>query len=133
MKSRPTESEDIMNTKEVLQSGGSVAQLGGLLRFATVLGAGSDPRRRPSQGTANAGDCLRETPNSETFEAAVESLFRLLNERRVTYMLVGGVALLRYVPARNTEDIDLLLAVDELQRVPEIVLHERQEWFAKGE
>ena len=48
------------------------------------------------------------------------------------YLLVGGVAVLRYVPGRNIEVIDLLLAVAALASLPEIVLHERTDWFGKG-
>lgn len=71
-------------------------------------------------------------PAREGFESAVLALFTLLRERRIDYLLVGGVAMLRYVPGRNTEDIDLLLAGGELERLPEVRLEDHNEWFAKG-
>ena len=41
---------------------------------------------------------------------SVESLFKLLDERQIDYLLVGGVALLSYVDGRNTQDINLILS-----------------------
>ena len=38
----------------------------------------------------------------------VVELFTLLREPRTPYLLVGGIAMLRYVEGRNPEDIDLL-------------------------
>ena len=35
----------------------------------------------------------------------------LLRERQNEYVLVGGIGLLQYVAGRNTEDIDLIMAV----------------------
>ncbi len=63
---------------------------------------------------------------------SVESLFALLDERGVEYVLVGGIALLQYVEGRNTEDLDLLMALTELERVPEIELPSQDDNFARG-
>lgn len=63
---------------------------------------------------------------------SVESLFTLLDERGVEYVLVGGIALLQYVEGRNTEDLDLLMALTELERVPEIELSSQDDNFARG-
>lgn len=49
---------------------------------------------------------------------AVAELFKVLRERRVNYALVGGIALLKYVQGRNTEDIDLILSVRSLKKLP---------------
>ena len=43
----------------------------------------------------------------------VEQLFNLLDLRKVDYVLVGGIALLTYVEGRNTQDIDLIMALPE--------------------
>lgn len=63
---------------------------------------------------------------------SVEALFALLGERRIEYVLVGGIALLQYVEGRNTEDLDLLMALAELERVPEIELSSQDANFARG-
>lgn len=43
----------------------------------------------------------------------VVELFTLLQERETPYLLVGGIAMLRYIEGRNTEDIDLLIGYRE--------------------
>ncbi len=65
--------------------------------------------------------------------STVQRLFALLEERRVRYALVGGVALLAYVEGRNTQDIDLILASTALKKVPEIRIVHREQDFARGE
>lgn len=62
----------------------------------------------------------------------VVELFILLGERRVPYLLVGGIAMLRYVEGRNTEDIDLLMSLPSLKRLPEIAIEEQNEFFIRG-
>lgn len=51
---------------------------------------------------------------------AVNRLFALLEERQIDYLLVGGIALLQYVEGRNTEDIDLIMALSSFDRLPEL-------------
>src|SRR4051812_13157849 len=58
--------------------------------------------------------------NDSALLEAVERLFALLEERRIDYLLVGGIALLHYVEGRNTEDIDLIMALSSLDRLPEL-------------
>ncbi|HEX7184660.1 MAG TPA: hypothetical protein VF756_22740 [Thermoanaerobaculia bacterium] len=63
---------------------------------------------------------------------AVDRLFALLDERRIDYLLVGGIALLQYVEGRNTEDIDLILAPSALEKLPEIRIMGGEQDFARG-
>jgi len=63
---------------------------------------------------------------------AVSRLFVLLGERRTDYLLVGGIALLKYVEGRNTEDIDLIMALSSLEKLPEIRIENRDDDFARG-
>jgi hypothetical protein len=63
----------------------------------------------------------------------VSALFALLDERHVDYVLVGGIALLHYVAARNTEDIDLILAVPDLARLPELRIETQDANFARAD
>ncbi len=62
----------------------------------------------------------------------VERLFKLLDERRIDYVLVGGVAMLQYVEGRNTQDIDLIVAPEALNQLSEIEITGRQDTFARG-
>ena len=65
---------------------------------------------------------------------AVNHLFTLLDERGIEYVLVGGVALLNYVEGRNTQDIDLIMALPDLAKVPEIEVESQDNpYFARGE
>ncbi len=55
-----------------------------------------------------------------------------MHERQIEYVLAGGVALRHYVDSRNTEDIDLIMASSDLQKMPEIEIADREEYFARG-
>lgn len=68
----------------------------------------------------------------ESLLATVDELFELLSHRRVEYVLVGAIAPLQYVEGRNTEDIDLIVALSSLKALPEIALTQRDEYFARG-
>ena len=47
-------------------------------------------------------------------------------------MLVGGIALLQYIEGRNTEDIDLIMSLSSLERLPEIEITSLDTNFARG-
>jgi hypothetical protein len=70
--------------------------------------------------------------NPDTLIETVARFFPLLHERQIEHVLVGGIALLQYVEGRNTEDIDLIMAVSALERLPELVIETRDEDFARG-
>ena len=71
--------------------------------------------------------------NADSLIETVARFFALLRERRVEYVLVGGIALLQYVEGRNTEDIDLIMALSSLERLPEVIVESRDADFARGE
>lgn len=70
--------------------------------------------------------------NSDFLIETVAHFFALLRERQIEYVLVGGIALLQYVEGRNTEDIDLIMAVSALERLPELQVETRDADFARG-
>ncbi len=70
--------------------------------------------------------------NTEKLLETVERLFALLHERDIDHLLVGGIALLRYVEGRNTEDLDLILAPSSLQELPEIKVTGEEPNFARA-
>lgn len=72
------------------------------------------------------------TVNTDTLLQTVERLFKLLDERQVDYLLVGGIAMLNYVEGRNTQDIDLIVAVAALETLPEIDIAERDGDLVRG-
>ncbi len=77
------------------------------------------------------GDVVMSVSKDDLLQAVTE-LFALLRQREVSYVLVGGIALLHYVEGRNTQDLDLLLAVNDLKRVPEIALTYQDVYFGRG-
>src|SRR6266849_4354204 len=70
--------------------------------------------------------------NSDFLIETVASFFSLLRERQIEYVLVGGIALLQYIEGRNNQDIDLIMAVSSLARMPELLVESRDEDFARG-
>jgi len=72
------------------------------------------------------------TMNADTLLQTVARLFAVLHERQIDYLLVGGVALLQYVEGRNTEDIDLIMALPSLKKLPEIQIASQDVNFARG-
>src|SRR5262245_25407472 len=92
--------------------------IGNVIRNAIVFNF------RNSLGGAVITDNLLQT---------VSRLFALLDERQVEYLLVGGIALLQYIEGRNTQDIDLIMAVSSLEKLPEIQIIEQNVDFARGQ
>jgi hypothetical protein len=70
---------------------------------------------------------------SDALPQSVAQLFDLLHQRKIDYVLVGGVALLTYIEGRNTQDIDLIMALSSLERLPEITVDSQDMYFARGE
>lgn len=65
-------------------------------------------------------------------DATVNRLLSQLEASGTPYMLVGGLALLRYVAGRNTEDIDLVMALGDARRVPDLKLLRHDRDFAQA-
>jgi len=92
--------------------------IGNVIRNALVFNF------RNSLGGAVMTDNLLQT---------VARLFALLDERQTEYLLVGGIALLQYIEGRNTQDIDLIMAVSSLEKLPEMQISEQNADFARGQ
>jgi hypothetical protein len=69
---------------------------------------------------------------ADSLLAQVQQLFNLLDQRKADYVLVGGIALLTYVEGRNTQDIDLIMALPSLAKIPEIKISRQDMYFARG-
>jgi hypothetical protein len=92
--------------------------IGNVIRNAIVFNF------RNSLGGAVVTDNLLQT---------VSRLFALLDERQIEYLLVGGIALLQYIEGRNTQDINLIMAVSSLEKLPELRIIEQNQDFARGQ
>ena len=79
----------------------------------------------------NPGNPQERLMNSDFLIETVARFFALLKERQIDYVLVGGIALLQYVEGRNTEDIDLIMALSALDQLPELQVEARDVDFAR--
>ena len=111
-----------------LAPGASLNRIAEIVRNAMLRGpdawqGGSLPERN-----------LKPNPSANLLptDRDVVELFTLLLERQTPYLLVGGIAMLRYVEGRNTEDIDLLMSLPSLKQFPEIAIEEQNEYFIRG-
>lgn len=95
----------------------SSAQIGAIIRNAVVFNVKNWPRGRM---------------NSDSLIQSVQNLFAILEQRKIEYVLVGGIAMLNYVEGRNTQDIDLLMAVAALEKLPELEISSQDLDFARS-
>jgi hypothetical protein len=115
-----------MQSNVTLPEGVSLDRVGQILRDAWEVGS-HQWRDTPLQ--------LREgapPPPPAPLPADALDLFRLLHERQVRYLLVGGIAMLTYVSGRNTQDVDLLMSLEALHQVPELEIVEKNELFVRA-
>lgn len=98
----------------------SSIQIGEIIQNALVFNA---QNWRNWQGGIMAVESLIES---------VQKLFDLLEQRHIKYVLAGGIALLYYVEGRNTQDLDLLMAVSSLEKLPELEISSQDMYFARA-
>lgn len=70
--------------------------------------------------------------NSDSIIQSVQNLFALLEQRKIDYVLVGGIAILHYVEGRNTQDLDLLMALSSLEKLPELKVSSQDMYFVQA-
>ncbi|MBI4749006.1 MAG: hypothetical protein HY774_10990 [Acidobacteria bacterium] len=62
----------------------------------------------------------------------IEAFFNTLEAKKISFLLVGGVALLSYFEGRNTQDIDFIISTKDLNSLSEISIENRTETFVNG-
>lgn len=70
--------------------------------------------------------------SADSIPQTLSDLLSLFEERKVGYVLVGGIALLSYVKGRNTSDLDLIIDSSELKKIPEIEVSHADKQFGRG-
>ncbi|MBM3181416.1 MAG: hypothetical protein FJZ86_13830 [Chloroflexi bacterium] len=70
--------------------------------------------------------------NSDSLIQSVQDFFAVLEGRKIDYVLVGGVAVLYYVEGRNTQDLDLLMALSSLEKLPELKVSSQDTDFVRA-
>lgn len=111
-----------------LAPGASLRRIAEIVRHAVLLGpdawTGGSPLGEKGNPSAR--------PNLLPTDRDMVELFTLLGERGIAYLLVGGIAMLRYVEGRNTEDVDLLMSLPSVKQLPEITIEEQSDFFIRG-
>jgi hypothetical protein len=108
-----------------LTPGKSLSQVAEIIHAAVLLGPAAWGRE-PMPEAHMAADI------EDKLKSQLIGLFRILHERKIPYVLVGGIAMLTYVEGRNTKDVDLMLSVESLKLLPEIVVSDQNREFARG-
>ena len=84
-------------SQTIIQSSSSYPSIGSIVRDGLLF----DPKNWTT---------LMTTPDINQILETIDRLFKTLNDRQVSYVLVGGIAMLSYIQGRNTQDIDLIIA-----------------------
>ena len=79
----------------------SSTQIGDVIRNAVVF---------------NIKNWLGGMMNSDSLIQSVQDFFTILEQRKIDYVLVGGIAILHYIEGRNTQDLDVLMAVSRSEK-----------------
>jgi len=95
----------------------SSVQIGHVIRNAVVF---------------NVKNWLGGMMNSDSLFQSVQDFFTILEQRKIDYVLVGGIAILHYVEGRNTQDLDLLMAVSSLEKLPELKVSSQDMDFVRA-
>lgn len=85
---------------------------------------------------ADAGrleNILREDREPYDLIGSADRLFDLLTSRDIPFIVVGGIAMLQYVDGRNTRDVDLIVAPDAAELVPEFVVTSEDGDFVRAD
>jgi hypothetical protein len=95
----------------------SSTQIGDVIRNAVVF---------------NIKNWLGGMMNSDSLIQSVQDFFTLLEERKIDYVLAGGIAILHYIEGRNTQDLDVLMAVSSLEKLPELKVSSQDMYFVRA-
>jgi len=95
----------------------SSTQIGDVIRNAVVF---------------NIKNWLGGMMNSDSLIQSVQDFFTVLEQRKIDYVLVGGIAILHYVEGRNTQDLDLLMTVASLEKLPELKVSSQDMYFVRA-
>ena len=80
----------------------------------------------------NIKNWLGGSMNSDSLIQSVQDLFSVLEQRNIDYVLVGGIALLHYVEGRNTQDLDLLMSLSSVEKLPELKISSQDMYFVRA-
>ena len=95
----------------------SSTQIGAVIRNAVVF---------------NIKNWLGGMMNSDSLIQSVQDFFTLLEQRKIDYVLGGGIAILHHIEGRNTQDLDILMAGSSLEKLPELKVASQDMYFVRA-
>lgn len=96
------------------------------------------PEPRILHDVADPASVIREaevpygSPDGSDLTQATSRFLQSLNEHRIPHLLVGAMAMLQHIDGRPTRAIDLIIALEDLDKLPGYQIEERNDWFATG-
>lgn len=64
---------------------------------------------------------------------SVSEFLDALANAHIDFVVVGGIAMLAYIEGRNTKDIDLIVALADLEKIPELSITYQDRDFARAD
>lgn len=99
----------------------TIEAIAAVLRGAAMAGRRAWRQPEANEARPKEDQAVPELPTT----ADLLGLFEVLESRGIDFALIGGIAMLRYVEGRNTEDVDLLVATAAIERLPELEVVDR--------
>ncbi len=77
-------------------------------------------------------DSILSRARNNSLPRSLSRFFSMLDKKEIRHLLVGGMALLQYVKARSTGDIDLIISEYSLEKLSEVEIIERKDDLVFG-
>jgi len=106
--------------------------------MSSIMNQPQPPEPRILHDVTDPASVIREAEvpygsiNPDELTTATRQFLHQLNEKNIPHLLVGAMAMLQHIDGRPTRDIDLIIALDDLAKLPDFKLEESNEWFATG-
>jgi hypothetical protein len=72
-------------------------------------------------------------PMSTDYPRLVHEFLRMMRDRQIPFVIVGGIALLHYIRGRNTGGIDILMSAQRLDALRELSVTEQNQMFGMAD
>lgn len=82
--------------------------------------------------TFNVKNWVGDIASSDSLFQSVQSLFEILRERSIDYVLAGEIATLHFIEGRNSSKLELLMTVSSLEQLPELNIIKQDMYFVRA-
>lgn len=80
----------------------------------------------------NVKNWVGDIASSDSLFQSVQSLFEILRERSIDYVLAGEIATLHFIEGRNSSKLELLMTVSSLEQLPELNIIKQDMYFVRA-